>query len=370
MTSGKYEEAESRWAGVGPYYAMFPSDFATRVIKKYTSAGATILDPFAGRGTAIFSAATNGRCGIGIELNPVGWVYSQTKLRPASKTDVLARLTEMGRFAVRRKAKPDLPLFFTRCFSESVLRFLLTVRDRLNWRRNRTDRTLMALVLINMHGKRDASLSNQMRQTKSMSPDYAIDWWGQRMLDPPEIDPIAFMRKRIDWRYSKGVPVSENSFVYLGDSTVCLTRAKRRSDELRLPKVKLLLTSPPYCGVTNYHYDQWLRLWLLGGEPSTQAVGGRNKGRFTDRKKYEELLSSVFKKSKPFLARDATIYVRTDYRPLTLDITVSVLKKTFPNKRMFRRAKPIETLTQTHLFGNQVKKSAEVDLVMLPKKGS
>ena len=30
-------------------------------------------------------------------------------------------------------------------------------------------------------------------------------------------------------------------------------------------KRTLFFTSPPYYGVTNYFYDQWLRFWLLGG---------------------------------------------------------------------------------------------------------
>jgi hypothetical protein len=47
------------------------------------------------------------------------------------------------------------------------------------------DCTAMALLLVNMHGTRDASLSNQLRQTKSMSPDYAIAWWEEHRLQPP-----------------------------------------------------------------------------------------------------------------------------------------------------------------------------------------
>src|SRR6059058_5476744 len=95
-SSGKYETAESRWAGVGPYYAMFPVEFADHVIQKYTSFGDTVLDPFAGRGTAIFSAAVKGRHGMGVEVNPVGWVYSQAKLHPANHDDVIERVRQIG----------------------------------------------------------------------------------------------------------------------------------------------------------------------------------------------------------------------------------------------------------------------------------
>lgn len=364
-SSGKYETAESRWAGVGPYYAMFPVDFANHVIRTYTDSGDSILDPFAGRGTSVFCAAVNGRSGVGVELNPVGWIYSQVKLQAAPKDDVIERLSELGRLA-RRQASPRLPAFFSACFSENVQRFLIASRKHLNWRQSRVDRTLMALLLISMHGKREASLSNQMRQTKSMSPDYAVRWWSERKLRPPEVDPIDFMEKRINWRYAKGVATTNDSFVYLGDSTVRLKDVRRRANELSLPSATLLLTSPPYCGITNYHYDQWLRLWLLGGPPNAFVVPGRHRGKFADQKKYRKLLLDVFSRSKPLLHKNATVYVRTDHREVTLRTTVEVLKEVFPKKRMFKRYRNIEKPTQTRLFRNRIELSAEVDVVLLP----
>src|SRR5947208_15991058 len=121
----------------------------------------------------------------------------------------------------------------------------------------------MALLLVNMHGKRDASLSNQLRQTKSMSPDYAIAWWNDRDLKPPDVHPVAFMKKKLDWRYAKGRPARTGSRVYLGDSVQRLPDVGRQMEKNGIPPARLLLTSPPYYAITNYHYDQWLRLWLL-----------------------------------------------------------------------------------------------------------
>lgn len=44
-----YSIAEARWARYGPYYAMFPLEFAFDVVNKYSKEGDFILDPFAGR---------------------------------------------------------------------------------------------------------------------------------------------------------------------------------------------------------------------------------------------------------------------------------------------------------------------------------
>src|ERR1700730_5503329 len=133
--AGKYSTAAKRWAGVGPYYAMFPSAFCDAVIEKYCSKGDTILDPFAGRGTALYSAAMAGRHALGIEVNPVGWIYSRTKLAPAEKDQVDRRMVQLQSVAHHySRAARELPVFFRHCFTSEVRQFLLCSRNLLNWR--------------------------------------------------------------------------------------------------------------------------------------------------------------------------------------------------------------------------------------------
>ena len=363
-TAGKYDSAASRWAGVGPYYAMFPSAFADSVIGAYTRRGDVVLDPFAGRGTAIFSAAISQRRGVGVEISPVGWVYAQTKLWPASHAAVAHRLTEISRIAYRhRAAAKDMPPFFHWCYQPNVLEFLLAARNQLNWRNSSTDRTTMAILLINLHGKRDDSLSNQMRQTKSMSPAYAINWWRKHRLRPPELDPAEFLEKRLAWRYAKGVPKTEGSRVYLGDSSRVLRRV-RSSWLARDKRARLLFTSPPYYGITNYYYDQWLRLWLLGGQANAARLGGRFTGKFENKEEYANLLLEVFANAKKLLARDATIYVRTDRRRQTLTTTLRVLTEVFPLHSLRQVARPYTRPTQTRLFGPSEPRVGEMDLIL------
>jgi hypothetical protein len=175
------------------------------------------------------------------------------------------------------------------------------------------------------------------------------------------------MKKKIEWRYAKGTPVSSDSFVYLGDSAIRLADACQKAKKLSLPPVRLLLTSPPYCGITNYNYDQWLRLWLLGGPPNALARPGPYKAKFGHQKKYRELLLTVFTAARSFLHRKAVIYVRTDHREVTLKMTTEVLHEVFPKKRMRRYERHVEKPTQTHLFRNEIEKSAEVDIVLLPR---
>ncbi|MDD5198718.1 MAG: DNA methyltransferase [Terrimicrobiaceae bacterium] len=360
---GAYDTAERRWAGVGPYYAMFPAAFADCVVKRYSDPGDTVLDPFAGRGTSLFSAAVQKRFGVGVEVNPVGWVYAQAKLHAAAQDDVQERLKAISRSAWRFRAETErLPAFYSHCFSGPVLAFLLAARAMLNWRRSKVDWTTAALLLVNLHGKRDASLSNQMRQTKSMSPQYAIEWWHARKLRPPKVDPLEFMERRLAWRYAHGRPTLCGSRVFLGDSVRRLPALAEQGEI----EARLLFTSPPYCAVTNYHYDQWLRLWMLGGSPEPRTVSGSSRGRFWNSGAYEHLLRDVFAKTNELLTDDATVYVRTHKRELTYTITRRVLREVFPEKRMRTFSRPFTTPTQTSLFGDVPDDTGEVDLILKP----
>jgi DNA modification methylase len=361
----RYGTAASRWAGVGPYYAMFPVSFADRVVAKYTSDGDVVLDPFAGRGTAIFSAATQSRCGIGIEINPVGWLYARTKLRPAKRELVEKRLRRIDtRARYYGSEAGHLPKFFRHCFSQGVRQYLIAARKELDWRRCSVDRTAMALLLIYLHGKAGQALSNQMRQTKSMSPAYAIQWWKDHGLRPPDIDPLEFLIRRLNWRYAKGIPEPQTqSRAYLGNS---LDYVRRLRDHLPR-QAALLFTSPPYYDLTNYHYDQWLRLWLLGEGPDASRKPGPHRGKFENRHRYEGLLRTVFSRAAMLCTPDATVYVRTGRQQITLQATRLALGEAFPHHRVIRRMQPFRGPTQTHLFGDRAVKAGEVDLILVRK---
>ena len=346
-----------RWATFGPYYAMFPVEFALNVINTYTNEGDYVLDPFSGRGTSIFASEMLNRHAIGIETNPVGWIYSQVKLNPSSKNRVIKRLLELNLQALEKYkyAYSDYPDFYHMCFDKEVLNFLICARENLDWKHKKIDRTLMAFLVNHLHGHLGKSLSNQMQPVKSCGMEYAIKWWTNKGLTiPPKINYLDYLIKRINWRYEKGFPQYENSFIYLNDNRIIL---KKR--QIQKYKFKLLLTSPPYYNITDYFQDQWLRIWLLGGK--NRLSSGE---KFQSKEKYKKLLLEVFSDSKKLLDSKAVIYIRTDKREFTKNTTINILKELFPNKNMTILDKPFENRTQTFLHGDIRKKPGEVDIVL------
>lgn len=362
-----FESAIDRWASVGPYYAMFPIEFAFEVIRQYSTPGQAVLDPFAGRASSIYAAATQRRTAVGIEINPVGWLYGRAKLAPAREAAVLQRLQVIAEYALQideAKARA-LPEFFRHCYAPGVLRFLVAAREFLSWRHDRTDGTLMTLILVYLHGKRGATLSNQMRDGKAMAPDYATRWWTERAMTPPDVDVVPFLTKRIKWRYKQGIPrPGATGQVRLGDCTSLLKRLGGEVTRGQRSPFDLLFTSPPYLAVTNYHYDQWLRLWMLGGSDRPQAQEGRWARKFEGRNDYVTLLNTVFVRCAAAMRRRAAVYVRTDAREFTLAATVDALTAAFPQRRISQVARPLVRRSQTALFGDKESKPGEVDLII------
>ena len=272
-----------------------------------------------------------GRRALGIEITAVGWLFGQAKLNPAPVVEVLARLDELkGLSEGYRHQVNNMPEFYGYCFSPDVLAFLLAARSTLSWRSAPVDTVLMAFITAYLHGKLGAGLSNQMRMTKAMAPDYSMRWWrDHRCEKPPPVDWHAFLKKRIEWRYAKGVPPAESGEVRLGDSSVLLKEIVQATQNGSQPRCSLLFTSPPYCGVINYFKDQWLRNWMLGGPELPTVSAKKYEGRFVSQIEYRDLLITVFSAVARIMADDAVVYVRTDAREFTLKTTTEVLREIF-----------------------------------------
>jgi hypothetical protein len=360
VRTSNLDDAATRWAGVGPYYAMMPTIFALEQIKRFTKPGDVVLDPFCGRGTVPFVAGVLSRSFFGVEIFPVGWVYAAAKCKPASERQVTKRLEQIAIVRPRSVENSD---FFRMAFAPKVLKFLCAARQHLDWTSDPVDRTLMAIILICLHDKNKVGLSNQMRQTKAVHPDYAVRWWRRKhKSQPPEIDPLEMLKSKIKWRYAKGRPkLAGNGKIYLGDCTKILSQASRISD------VKLLFTSPPYYEITNYLVDQWLRNWLLGGPSRPRSGDHPYMKRFDNKDVYRRLLNRAFKLAAKKLRPDAVILVRTDAREFTLNTTREVLTKIFPEKELLIALSPLTgKLSQTALFGDKRQKPGEVDILLTP----
>jgi site-specific DNA-methyltransferase (adenine-specific) len=71
--------------------APYPLELADRLVRMFSFAGDTVLDPFAGTGTTLVAAARAGRNAIGIEIDPE--YISIARERFAEISDLFSRVT-------------------------------------------------------------------------------------------------------------------------------------------------------------------------------------------------------------------------------------------------------------------------------------
>ncbi len=319
INPGKFSTSQGRWATLGSYYCTFPVSLAHDVIGRFCPAGGSVLDPFCGRGTAPFIARVTGRSGFGGDQSPVAYVFASAKCDPEPDVNLLLQRVETLNAAVDSSdiAPTD---FMNAAFSTRVFRFLMSARRNLDWRNDRTDRTLMALILACLHDRAPYGLSNQMARVIAPGPDYAVRWWRDRGLTAPDHDPVAFMKKQIAYRYKYGVPNHAPFQIEFCDARDIVKTVNNKFD--------LLFTSPPYSGVSDYRRDQWLRLWMLGDNPFPHSSDNAQK--WSNKSKYEEMMRNVFSRSISLLKKNAVIYVRTDYREFTRDLTLKLVSENSP----------------------------------------
>ena len=354
--------APGRWVRLGPYYAMFPVDFVTETIRRYGKPGHAVIDPFCGRGTVPFVAMAMGFPAVAADISPVAWLYTKTKTDPHPELGtVKRRIAEVRESASEDDRRPE-DEFQEMAFCRGVLGIINAARRELDWRRSRLDRTVSALLIQHLHGKRGNGLSNQLRPSRAMAPDYCVRWWRSRGLErPPEVDACMFLQRRAQWRYAKGVPKpigAKRPQVALGDAA----RVLPRNDE----EAGLVLTSPPYRGVTNYRADSWLRLWAL--REGSCRPDWRTDQKFENAERYEETLSACFGETLKRTAANAVWCVRADARQRTREVVVRVLNRLLPDHQLRECPAPYKMATQTALYGDKTQKPGEVDLYYMPQR--
>lgn len=351
--------AAGRWYGFGRYLAMFPPPFIYDAVQRLTQRGETVLDPFCGRGNGPFTAAALGRPAVGIDINPVAWIFAAVKMQPAALQQVIGRLNEIAR-ARRYEDSNGHNRFETMAWAPDVRALLKAARRELDWRNSEVDRTLMAFIALHAQDRKGGGLSNSMSPTIAYSPSYAVKWWtAHGLTQPPELDPVAMLSDKIRRRYRYGTPEQAASVTLLGDAREELPKQSRLN-------AGLLMTSPPYCGVTDYWNDHWIRLWLLGYE---FRKDWRKSARYENRADYRTLIRVVFQEAYGHLKNGAAVLVRSDRRRHTAEMCIAVLQEIWPNRKLLIRetTAPYKGISVQH--GRGGRKAKEIDLLIPGRRG-
>lgn len=266
---------ENALNAICPYFTMFPLEYPLRVLKKHKKDNPIVLDPFCGRGTALFAARNLGMNAWGIDSSLVAVTIAKAKLASCN-IDTPIKLAED---LIAGTDPIDIPesTFFKHAYYPQTLRDLCALREALLMLSEDSDASviLRAAALGCLHGPLPKNLtnagyfSNQMPRTYASKPGYAVRYWREKDLKAPKIDVITVLRRKIE-RLTGLHSTSPNSIlqVFQGDSQ----EADSYSAISAIPS--LIITSPPYYGMRTYVQDQWLRNWFLGGSSKIDYTAG------------------------------------------------------------------------------------------------
>ena len=305
-----------RFHSLCPYFAMFPESFVEKHLAA-TKFNGVVFDPFCGRGTTIFESLIRERAAAGCDIHPVAVCVSGAKSDPPTRVEVLERLSQLEEessgFPPVDHAE-ELSEFFSLCFDPATYAQVQFLRESLSWRRDRTDRFIAALCLGALHGESHRSpnyFSNRMPRTISTKPGYSVRWWRKNGYRPPFRDVFEILRYMNNYRF-RTPPPKRRGEVAMSDA-----RNAAATFPHLCATVSDVITSPPYLDTTNYHEDQWLRLWFLGGRAIANHAGG--DGRHYDPKRYWEFLTEAWRGLAPLLARRARVVIRIGSRRLSTE---------------------------------------------------
>jgi DNA modification methylase len=264
---------------------------ASHLVRAFAPQGARILDPFCGSGTVLVEALIHGRIPFGVDLNPLAVRLSQCKLRTRTTSELremVARARTCAEYANRRRrVRAGATRRFTgedlELFEMHVLFELDSLRCKIE---ELTDdpaypdlSLVLSAILVKLSRKTgDTSRRIGLRRTAA--------GYASRL----------FVEKTQEWAdrlaaFKKLVPSPLEAFVGQDDAT--------QLNQLPVPSVDAIITSPPYAATYDYLAHHALRLRWLGLDPSPLAqgeLGARSTYQKLDARKASEEWSRELRK--------------------------------------------------------------------------
>lgn len=119
--------------GIHQYPARMVPQLAERLIRRYTSKGQVVFDPFCGSGTVLLEAYRNGRKSCGSDINPLAALITRVKCSPLDDKTVEQLSTKILEDAEKERMFPlkyDLPEApnLKYWFRQSVIQDLACIR--------------------------------------------------------------------------------------------------------------------------------------------------------------------------------------------------------------------------------------------------
>lgn len=242
-----------------PYPESTRPELANYFVKKYSSAGGVVLDPFCGGGTIPLEAVLLGRSVLASDSNPLAVRISRAKLLPCDLTEVTLALQKINLrrpINVAQYRSVFSPFYDIETFCE-----LCGLKAYVAENHNRVSAFIELMALSLLHG-----------HTAGFFSAYSFP---QIALLPEEQEKINVKRRQIpDYRAIVPRILRKTASVLRDGITSGFSQVAAKSQVLecdaralshaRTASVDLVLTAPPLPLRQDFPSENWLRLWFAG----------------------------------------------------------------------------------------------------------
>ena len=251
------------------YRACFKPQLPGFFISRLTQPGDAVYDPFMGRGTTLLEAFLLGCKPLGNDINPLSTALLEPRLEPPTIEEITERVDGLDLRAADEKYQ-ELEVFF----HKDTLTQIIALKEYFLQKQiagglDRVDRWIRMVALNRLTGHSTGFFS-----VYSLPPNQAVSIEAQRKINnardqTPEakaIKPRIIRRSKAllkDWQD----PGLGRRSVDLGFTLT--NEDARHVSSIPTNAAQLVVTSPPFLDVVNYHHDNWMRCWFLGIDSST-----------------------------------------------------------------------------------------------------
>lgn len=251
------------------YRACFKPQLPSFFISRLTQAGDAVYDPFMGRGTTLLEAFLLGCKPLGNDINPLSRALLEPRLEPPTIEEITERVDGLDLRAADEKYQ-ELEVFFHKDTLTQIIALKeYFLQKQMAGELDRVDRWIRMVALNRLTGHSTGFFS-----VYSLPPNQAVSIEAQRKINNArDQTPEAKTIKPRIIRRSKAL-LKDWQDPGLGRRSVDLGFTLTNEDArhvLSIPTdaAQLVVTSPPFLDVVNYHNDNWMRCWFLGIDSST-----------------------------------------------------------------------------------------------------
>jgi hypothetical protein len=245
------------------YRACFKPQLPRYFIRRFSSEGDRVYDPFSGRGTTAIEAALQGRSVVANDVNPLSEILARPRLNPPTTSEVESRLRSI---AVDRDARAciDLSMFYhpeTESEIESLRRYLRS--RRADGQEDSVDGWIRMVATNRLTGHSPGFFSvYTFPPNQAVSAEAQVRINQRRRQEPEYRDTRALVLSKTKSLLSNVGAADLGRLRKAAEGAQFLTNDARRTREIRSCSVQLTVTSPPFLDVVQYADDNWLRCWF------------------------------------------------------------------------------------------------------------